>query len=74
MGQVPVLGALTGYFFNPSYSVLDLNNKSIVRLKKEASFFGRKFKITKLDDIDADDEERIILGLMMMILLERRKG
>ena len=74
LGQVPVLGALTGYFFNPSYSVLDLNNKSIVRLKKEASFFGRKFKITKLDDIDADDEERIILGLMMMILLERRKG
>jgi uncharacterized protein YxjI len=74
LGQVPVLGALTGYFFNPSYSVLDLNNKSIVRLKKEASFFGRKFKITKLDDIDADDVERIILGLMMMILLERRKG
>lgn len=74
LGQLPVLGALTGYFFNPSYSVLDLNNNPIVRLKKEASFFGRKFKITKLDDIDADDEERIILGLMMMILLERRKG
>ncbi|MEP1487193.1 MAG: hypothetical protein ABJL44_05605 [Algibacter sp.] len=74
LGQIPVLGALTGYFFNPSYSVLDLNNNPIVRLKKEASFFGRKFQITKLDDIDTDDEERIILGLMMMILLERRKG
>ncbi|GAA3621475.1 hypothetical protein [Flavivirga jejuensis] len=74
LGQVPVLGALTGYFFNPSYSVLDLKNKPIVRLKKEASFFGRKFQITKLSDIDLDDEERIILGLMMMILLERRKG
>ncbi|OEK08869.1 hypothetical protein A8C32_00920 [Flavivirga aquatica] len=74
IGQIPVLGAFTGYFFNPSYSVLDLNNKAIVRLKKEASFFGRKFKISKLSDIDLDDEEQIILGLMMMILLERRKG
>lgn len=74
LGQVPVLGALTGYFFNPSYSVLDLNKKAIVQLKKEASFFGRKFQITKLSAIDLDDEERIILGLMMMILLERRKG
>lgn len=74
LGQVPVLGALTGYFFNPSYSVLDLNKKAIIRLKKEASFFGRKFQITKLSTIDLDDEERIILGLMMMILLERQKG
>lgn len=74
LGQIPILGALTGYFFNPSYSVSDLNNKAIVRLKKEASFFGRKFQITKLSDIDTDDEERIILGLMMMVLLERRKG
>ncbi|GAA4235949.1 hypothetical protein GCM10022291_19120 [Postechiella marina] len=74
LGEIPVLGFFTGYFFNPSYSVLDLNNKAIVKLTKEASFFGRKFKISKLNDIDLDDQERIILGLMMMILLERRKG
>ena len=74
LGQIPIIGALTGYFFNPSYSVLNLQNKPIVKLKKEASFFGRKFEVSKLNDIDADDEERIILGLMMMVLLERRKG
>lgn len=74
LGQLPVVGALTGYFFNPSYSVLDLNNKPVVQLKKEPSFFGRKFELSKLNEIDADDEERIILGLMMMVLLERRKG
>ena len=74
LGQIPIIGGFTGYFFNPSYSVLDLNNKAIVRLKKEASFFGRKFELSKLNDFDSDDEERIILGLMMMVLLERRKG
>ncbi|WP_159017942.1 hypothetical protein [Algibacter sp. L3A6] len=73
-GEIPILGMFTGYFFNPSYSVIDLNNKAVVKLKKEGSFFGRKFSVSKLQEIDKDDEYRILLGLMMMVLLERRKG
>jgi uncharacterized protein YxjI len=74
MGEIPVLGMFTGYLFNPSYIVTDLNGANVARLKKEASFFGRKFEVNKLTDIDTDDEQRILLGLMMMILLERRRG
>ncbi len=74
LGQIPILSILTGYLFNPSYKVTNLNTDMVVRLRKEPSFFGRRFQITKLKDIDADDQERIILGLMMMILLERRRG
>jgi hypothetical protein len=74
LGQIPILSIFTGYLFNPSYIVTNLDHKIVVRLKKEASFFGRKFEVTKLTDIDLDDEQRILLGLMMMILLERRKG
>lgn len=74
LGQIPVLSMLTGYLFNPSYIVTDLKGEKIVRLKKEPSFFGRKFEVSKLKEIDNDDVERIILGLMMMNLLERRKG
>ncbi|GAA4278222.1 LURP-one-related/scramblase family protein [Aquimarina mytili] len=74
LGQIPVLSILTGYLFNPSYKVTNLNNEMVARLKKEPSFFGRRFQISKLKDIDADDQERVILGLMMMILLERRRG
>lgn len=74
MGEIPVLNFFTGYFFNPSYSVIDLQNKAILQMKKEASFFGRKFQITKLTPTPIEDEETIILSLMMMVLLERRKG
>lgn len=74
LGQIPVLNFFTGYFFNPSYSVIDLQNKSILKMKKEASFFGRKFQITKLVPSTVEDEESIVLSLMMMVLLERRKG
>ena len=74
LGNIPILGGFTGYLFNPSYTVTDLKGQAICQLKKEASFFGRKFKLSKLKPIDNDDEERIILGFMMMVLLERRRG
>ncbi|MEZ7493921.1 hypothetical protein QO206_00375 [Leeuwenhoekiella aequorea] len=74
LGEIPVAGAFTGYLFNPSYSVTNLKGEKIARLKKQASFFGRKFQITKLGELDEGDSERIMLGLMMLILLERRRG
>jgi len=74
LGKVPVLNFFTGYLFNPSYLVSNLQNEEIVRLKKEPSFFGRKFRLTQVGEMDADDEDRIVLGLMMMILLERKRS
>jgi hypothetical protein len=35
---------------------------------------GRKFKVEKSGDFEDGEEDRIVLGLMMMILLERRRG
>ncbi|MBL3658559.1 hypothetical protein [Fulvivirga sediminis] len=74
MGEVPVVGIFTGYMFNPSYIVTDKAGQPIVRLKKKASFFGRKFELTKVGEVKPEDSEKIMLGLMMMILLERRRG
>jgi len=74
MSEVPFLNLLTGYFFHPSYGVSRPDGKTIARLRKVQSFFGRKFVIEKLADFEKGEEERILLGLMMMILLERRRG
>jgi len=74
LGEVPILGFLTGYFFHPSYCVARPDGTKVVRLRKIASFWGRKFTIDKLADFEKGEEERILLGLMMMILLERRRG
>ncbi|WP_299679541.1 hypothetical protein [uncultured Dokdonia sp.] len=74
LGQIPILSIFTGYLFNPSYIVVDINGNQIIRLKKQASFFGRKFELSKLGEMDADDDDRVMLSLMMMILLERRRG
>jgi uncharacterized protein YxjI len=72
--EVPVVNLLTGYFFHPSYSVTRPDGTKVARLRKVASFFGRRFVIEKLDEFESGEEERILLGLMMMILLERSRG
>ena len=74
LGEIPIIGLLTGYFFNPSYAVMNLDVEKVAILTKQASFFGRKFEITKLSYMDNDDDERVMVGLMMMVLLERRRG
>ena len=74
LGEVPVAGMFTGYFFNPKYIVTRKDGTKVARLSKEASFFGRRFKLDKLSDMEEGEDERLMLGLMMMSLLERRRG
>lgn len=72
--EIPLLGMFTGYFFNPRYLVSDTAGNPITRLSKEASFWGRKFKLEKIGEIDPSKSESVMLALMMMMLLERRRG
>ncbi|MFM9422396.1 MAG: hypothetical protein RIR06_857 [Bacteroidota bacterium] len=74
LSEIPILGLLTGYLFNPAYVVKDQNDQVIYRLKKEASFFGRKFSLQRLSDQSETTDLQATLSLMMMILLERRRG
>lgn len=74
LSEMPFIGILTGYFFHPTYIVTRQDGLPVVRLTKVASFWGRKFRIDKLNQMNSSEEERILLGLTMMILLERRRG
>lgn len=74
LNEIPILGIFTGYLFNPAYRVTDMSGKAVIRLKKEPSFWGRKFNVTKTDEYPQQETELILLSLMMMILLERRRG
>lgn len=74
LDEIPFLSLLSGYLFHPAYAVTRPNGTQVARLKKEPSFFGRRFTIEKLTSFEQGEEERILLGLMMMILLERQRG
>jgi uncharacterized protein YxjI len=76
LGEIPILGMLTGYFFNPSYILSRVSDGSqIMRLKKEASFFGRRFRLDMLNDqFDDTEEMRLIMSVLIAMILERRRG
>lgn len=74
VGEIPLIGMFTGYFLNPSYTVTGIDGKEYFKLKKMPSFFGRRFQLDRLIDIDDEEESLVILSLLMMTLLERARG
>lgn len=76
LGEIPILSFFTGYFFNPKYNIVRPNEpeKLVAQIVKEKSFFGRRFTVNKHNSFEKGEELRILLGSMMMILLERRRG
>lgn len=75
LGEVALINFFTGYFLNPSYSLMRVNSdQKLLILKKKPSFWGGRFQLEKNQEIDQDDEYLVLLSFFMMILLERRRG
>lgn len=74
VGEVPILGMFTGYFFNPSYIVSRVDDRPVARLAKQPAFLEGKFQLTKIGDIADEEEPRVVLSLLAMTLLERGRG
>lgn len=74
IGELPIIGAFTGYFLNPTYILKNQQGEILFKLKKQPSFFGRRFQLHKIKEIEDKDETLIVLSFMMMTLLERARG
>jgi uncharacterized protein YxjI len=76
LGEVPVLGMFTGYFFHPAYIVTRADNGELVmRITKQPAFFEGRYSIEKIGtSLRPEDETLAVLNLLMMLLLERRRG
>ena len=73
-GEIPLLGMLSGYVFNPSYILSSTAGDPLFEIKKKPSFFGRKFSVHKLKNDFVEGEERLVLSLALMVLIERDRG
>lgn len=74
LGEIPIVGMFTGYLFHPAYLVTHTNGTLLMRLEKQPAFFEGKYSIEKHVDMPPAEETRALLSLIMMILLERRRG
>ncbi len=74
LGEIPLLGFIAVYLLNPSYIVTSPTDAPLLRLTKKPAFFEGLFILEKLGDFPEDDELRSLLALVMVVLLERRRG
>jgi uncharacterized protein YxjI len=74
LGEIPIIGMFTGYLFNPAYLIARPDQSVILRLAKKPAFFEGKFELQKKGDPTPDEETRALLGMLMMLLIERTKG
>ena len=72
--RLPIVGGLSGYVFHPKYLVRDTQNQPLMRITKCPAFFEGKFELERLQEMDSVTELATILSLLMMALLERRRG
>ena len=76
LGELPVLGLLSGYLLHPAYRLADpAGGASALRMKKEAALFEGRYTIERAGPPRVEADERLaVLGLLMLILLERSRG
>ena len=74
IGEIPVVGMFTGYFFNPSYIVSRMDDTQVARLQKQPAFFEGKFQLSPLGQMSPDEEATVLLSVLSMTLLERSRG
>lgn len=75
VGEIPVVGLLTGYLFHPAYRVsAGEGGPPVLRIVKEPAFLEGRYRIERLADVSEDDETLATLSLLMLTLLERDRG
>ncbi|MGI9075845.1 MAG: hypothetical protein ACR2G6_00775 [Gemmatimonadaceae bacterium] len=75
LGEIPVIGLLTGYAFHPAYRVTRAGSETpVLRLVKRPALWEGRYTVERLAALAEDEELLALLGLLMLVLLERSRG
>ncbi len=75
VGEIPVFGLLTGYVLHPAYIVSRAGSSDgVLRVVKRPALFEGRYRIEQLAPTDDATTELALLGILMMVLLERNRG
>ena len=76
LGQLPIIGMLTGYLFHPAYRFTRGGDSGelVLRVEKRPAFFEGVYRIEQKGSA-SDEEQRLgLLAILMVALLERQRG
>ena len=71
---IPLVGALSGYVFHPSY-LISATGGDVLRARKQGAFLESMFTVERLaTPLPPEDERLLLIGMVTTVLLERRRG
>jgi hypothetical protein len=73
LSELPFVGILSGYLFNPAYLV-DYKGQTVLYLKKQPAFLEGKFTVEKHANFSDADEGLLLSSIVMTLMLERSRG
>ena len=74
LGEVPVLGMITGFVLQPSYLIKTPQGQLVMQLDKKPALFEGVFELHQKAPVSNADQELLVLALVMLMLLERSRG
>ena len=73
--EIPILSLFAGYLFHPAYRVARVDSGAVsLRVRKQAAFLEGRFRIDATGAMSDDDALLGVIGILMMLLLERARG
>ena len=74
LGEIPILGIFTGFFFHPTYVIARANGTPVARVHKRRALLEGRFTLERLGELTDEEELEVLLSCLMMVLLERSRG
>jgi uncharacterized protein YxjI len=72
--SIPIIGALSGYLFHPTYLVKRVNNTVVMKLKKQPALWEGRYELSEIVPVNDQEKQLLTLSVVMMTLLERSRG
>jgi hypothetical protein len=81
VSDIPVVGLLSGYVLHPTYRVTPANSgadegegSTIMRVRKQPAFLEGRYSIERLKMLPDEEERLVVLGMLMLVLLQKQRG
>ena len=74
MNQIPGLALVSGYFFNPTYNVIDTDGQVVAKIIKQRSFFEAAYDLVCDSPQTTDPNNILPISILAMLTRERLRG
>jgi uncharacterized protein YxjI len=74
VGELPFVGVVSSYVFQPSYLVENAQGQLLMEMAKQATLFEGVFKVEQRQAFSISDQQLLVMALIMVVLLERTRG